>query len=58
MKLVYKIMILAGLINIVSAASNDDMLGSAYPTLTLVLTAFSGLALLVGGMLVRERVNR
>lgn len=55
MKLLYRLMIVAGLILIIGAAGSDEAYGMAYPLHELIVTAGAGLALLIGGMMLRER---
>ena len=55
MKLLYKIMIAAGVLMLLSAAGNDDLYGPAYPLHEMVLTLMSGLAMIVGGFAIRAK---
>ena len=56
--MLYKISMAAGIILVLSAASNDDLYGCAYPLTKLLLTGGAGLVLILIGSIPLFRSER
>lgn len=58
MRIIYRIMIVIGVLMLVSAAGKDELYGTAYPLNELVSALSIGFALIAAGLLIRERSIR